>query len=560
MDCKSFEAWDWLDVRQGSDLETGPASGTAGRPADRLDAAILQSLRDENRIAAPADLGLGVLEQLRAGGFIAPPRPAPTRFRAHAALAFLALFVSLALLQAGDLEVGSRLRTLGEGVATWTYASVHGKVTDTTLREVFDPSSFTRVTGATLTAAAGLVAASNWALWTFLAVACTLMAHTLGVLPWSRRRSIVRPRLHLESRPTFFIAVAIACFVPALTGAVGEPSERRELFGSTLADSTASEALSTESKARREGSRPAPRRKTAGYDMVKLGERVHIHADEVVRGDIVALGGGVRVEGEVTGNVVVVGGDLDAGPEARIGGQALALGGRIDAATGADIEGGIVSLSLLPAHWFRDRDRGRLASAGRLVGQIARLVTLLIAAAVLIAIFPRRITRATAMMGHTFLRCFGLGVLALTGGLFAVAVACVLLAITLVGIPLALLLACGTTLLLLAAWIVGATLVGERLLDTRGDRNVAPFVAAATGLVVLLAPQMLADLVTGMLGSPPLGMTLRLAYAALVLTVLATGLGAVLFSRLGSETAMTPARSMFATPSSIPPGPNFPSI
>lgn len=561
MDCRTFEAREWLEAGEQSD--PWPVARTTGREADRLDFAILQALQDESRAPAPADLGLGVLERLRAGGLIVAKRPAPSRLRARALLAFLALFASLCILQATDLDLETGLRSFVEGTATWTYARVHGKVTVATLREALDPGSFIRVTGATLTAAAGLVAASNLGLWGVLALTCTLLARALGVPPWPRSRTVMRSRLRIESRPTFLLAVVIACSVPTLTSAVGEPAGRRDRFGAGAADSSASEAGSSAAKSRRESSHPAPRRKTAGYDMVKLGERVHIHTDEVVRGDIVALGGGVRVEGEVTGNVVVVGGDLDAGPEAHIGGQALALGGRVEAATGAHIEGGIVSLSLLPSHWFRDRDRGRLASAGRLLGQIVRLALFLVAAAFLIAVFPRRITRATAMMGHAFLRCFGLGVLALTGGLFAVSVASVLLAITLVGIPLALLLACGTTLLLMASWIVGATLVGERLLDPGGDRRVAPFVAAATGLLVLLAPQFLADLIRGMSGSPPLGMTLRLAYAALILTVLATGLGAVLFSRLGSESATAPelrSAAFAAIPTSIPPVENTSSI
>jgi hypothetical protein len=125
------------------------------------------------------------------------------------------------------------------------------------------------------------------------------------------------------------------------------------------------------------------------------------------------------------------------------------------------------------------------------------------------------------------------------------------LAITLVGIPLALLLACGTTLLLTGAWIVGVSLIGERLLDARGHRRVAPLAAAATGLFIMLAPPVAFEAVRGAIG--PVDTTLRLTYAAFVLTVLATGLGAVLFSRLGSEAAA------HAPGPSLPPLPDRPS-
>ena len=514
-----------------------------------LERTILRVLREPAPEPAPMDLCTRILERLSLEdpGFQTEHRldaaRAGTRLGARGAAAFLVMTIVLVGLEAADLDLSARCCDLLGRWATWTYTLVHGMVTVPAVRGWFDQFGLVRATGATLTSAAGLVATSHPMLWVGLAALSVLVARTVGVRPWSRR-SIGKRMIRAEWRHVTLAAVVLAWSDLHEAHAVGEPrvSQSSDRVESSQRDSTGSDAA--EGATRRESNRPAPRRKTAGYDMVKVGERIHVHADEVVRGDVVALGGDVRIEGEVTGNVVVVGGDLDAGPDAQVGGQALALGGRVDASTGANIEGGVVSLSLLPSQWFRDAERGRLARAGRILGLVLRLGVFLVAAAILGAVFPQRIRRATATMGNSFLRCFGLGVLALTGGLFAVAVASVLLAITLVGIPLALLLACGTTLLLLGAWVVGTALVGERLLDSRGRGNPAPFVAAATGLVVLLVPQLLVEVVRGLTGAVPLGMALRLAYAALILTVLATGLGAVLFSRLGSESA--PARAFDA--------------
>lgn len=505
-----------------------------------LDREVLAILRGPAPVSPPNDLCDRVLQRLRAEHLETRRAPAARgwrRLEARAAIAFTSMVLILAGLQRVDVDLGAECAARLGQWATWIYAVVHGTVAPAVQHGRAD-LAMARSTVVALTNAAGLVATSNMMICVGLGVLGFFILRGVG----GRTLSRCSMRLSRGAWQPWVLAAMVAVSGPPHDAhAVGEPrlAPRLDRADETMQDSSLSNPEPRSTQSRRESSRPAPRRKTAGYDMVKVGERIHIHADEIVRGDVVALGGDVRVEGEVTGNVVVVGGDLDAGPEALVGGQALALGGRVDAATGSNIEGGVVSLSMLPSQWFRDRERGRLARVGRILGQLLRLGVFLVGAAVLCAVFPRRIRRASAMMGNSFLRCFGLGVLTLTGGLFAVAVASVLLAITLVGIPLALLLACGTSLLLLGAWVVGAALVGARLLDAGGRREPPPFVAAATGLIVLLAPQLMVEILGGAANSPSFGMALRLAYTALILTVLATGLGAVLFSRLGSESVPT---------------------
>ena len=43
-----------------------------------------------------------------------------------------------------------------------------------------------------------------------------------------------------------------------------------------------------------------------------------VNQDEVVEGDVVAIGGSVRVDGQVTGNAVAIGGSLTLGPKADV--------------------------------------------------------------------------------------------------------------------------------------------------------------------------------------------------------------------------------------------------
>ena len=55
---------------------------------------------------------------------------------------------------------------------------------------------------------------------------------------------------------------------------------------------------------------------------------VHIGEDEVVDGDVVAIGGSVTVDGEVRGDVVAVGREYDVARERDMGVSAELHGGR----------------------------------------------------------------------------------------------------------------------------------------------------------------------------------------------------------------------------------------
>src|SRR6188474_1448804 len=74
-------------------------------------------------------------------------------------------------------------------------------------------------------------------------------------------------------------------------------------------------------------------------DVVRFGQNFHIHEDEVVNGDVVLLGGDLKVEGEIVGGAVVLGGNIEIGRRAQIRGEAMSVGGRVDAAAGANVRG-----------------------------------------------------------------------------------------------------------------------------------------------------------------------------------------------------------------------------
>ena len=79
----------------------------------------------------------------------------------------------------------------------------------------------------------------------------------------------------------------------------------------------------------------------ARHQLVALGRDLIVEGEALA--DVAALEGSIDITGRVAGDVVVLGGDVRLGPEARIGGDIFVLGGKIRAARGARTEGRMVS-------------------------------------------------------------------------------------------------------------------------------------------------------------------------------------------------------------------------
>jgi hypothetical protein len=363
------------------------------------------------------------------------------------------------------------------------------------------------------------------------------------------------------SRPA---AIALLCVAAAAGGALAAGEKRTP--GPARTPKAATDSLPGAATGGPLESTPAPRSeddrlKTVAYDLVKVGENVHVHPDEVVRGDVVVIGGDLRVEGEVVGGAVVVGGTIQIGPKARIGGEAVAIGGRVDAAAGSQVRGGVVSLSFLPEPIFHGLEWGRAQRVTALVADLFKIGFLLLAVLLFAVLLPARLRRGMDVLEAGFLKCFGLGVLALTGGLFAVVVAVVLLAITLIGIPVALLVAFLTGLLLLASLVLGMALVGDKLREALRLRRRSLFLAGLLGLMVLMLPELGAGLLRFASGSASVVFGLQLLHAAMVLATLAAGLGALMLSKLGaSSPGLLPAPRRPADLGGPGPGPGRPVV
>jgi hypothetical protein len=239
----------------------------------------------------------------------------------------------------------------------------------------------------------------------------------------------------------------------------------------------------------------------------------------------------LHVEGEIDGGAVVVGGAVDLGPRARIQGEAIALGGQVQSAPGAEVQGGVVGLSILPRPLASGADWRRTQRLAALVGDAVGCGVLLAWTALVVLLWRGRAERARSWLAAAPWRTTGLGILSLTGGLFAVVMGIVLLAITLVGLPLSLMLAFCTVLLLLVALALGVTRIGDVVCEVIGWRSSSRLPAVLVGVLAVCLPQLAADVVR--LSDWGAGGGLRGLHATLVVFALAAGLGALVLSRLG---------------------------
>jgi hypothetical protein len=270
-------------------------------------------------------------------------------------------------------------------------------------------------------------------------------------------------------------------------------------------------------------------------DQPKLGILGDVRVDkgEVYHDDLVCIGGTATVDGTVEGDVIVVGGKLNFSGEAK---DVVAVGTRAKISSGSVINGDLVHVmgvldkdpevtvhgqtvdvgSHLPLNVRRVLSRGiiGLLILFRIISLIVSLVLLLL----IVLLAPERVERMSEALEPRWPASVGFGLL---GYVVAVAVA-VILAVTLIGIPLALLLGC-------AVWILGMMGIAA-IMSLLGKR-----VGLGTGLIGP-DPSVLSCLLVGFLVValvrfiPLIG---ELAWLALSVT----GLGLTLVTKVGSRSA-----------------------
>jgi len=202
-------------------------------------------------------------------------------------------------------------------------------------------------------------------------------------------------------------------------------------------------------------------------------------------GYLQAAGARVSLDGEVHGDAEVSAEELDIGPGTRIGGR-LVYRGREEPRIpeGAVITGGVEFHQQSVGRFFEDA-QPRVHETVRGVGSFLWFLGVFVAASLFVLLFPRFARDAADAIGRRPLQSLGLGLAIL----ICVPFVGVVLLITIVGIPLALLLIPLYLLVLFLGWATAALFVARRGLDAvRPGRPATPawqLLALFLGLVAL---------------------------------------------------------------------------
>lgn len=243
-----------------------------------------------------------------------------------------------------------------------------------------------------------------------------------------------------------------------------------------------------------------------------------------VNGDLILIGGTLGIDGSVNGDIVSIGGAVNLGDSAIINGNLSMLGANLQRSSGAVINGTIEEESpnfigeeaanqrmrWIPFGDWRDPLRGLLTTIfeALAMGVLAVLVGLLL---------PHNVKNIAANVVCEPLVSGGIGLLTI----IVAPIMLLLLAITIILIPVSLVAFIALGLALLLGFIAVGYEVGQRL-ATLFKTTWHPSISAGVGTLLL-------SLVTGIAGLIPcMGWVIGFIVGIV-------GLGAVITSRVGSE-------------------------
>ena len=254
--------------------------------------------------------------------------------------------------------------------------------------------------------------------------------------------------------------------------------------------------------------------------------------DELVRGDVLIIGGDAYVAGEVQGNVYVVFGDLFVEGEGDVAEDAISLGGRVRVDDDSEVHGRRFDVStILPgfgvAAWGGP-------GAGPWLLHSVRVATLALLLVLGFALAGRRLDTMVEHGQERLGRSLVSGALwfSITLGVFVVAA--VGLAISVIGIPVVIVLTGAFALVILLAYFVGCQVVGERVLELFGGHLPArDWQIALVGMAILEIPALVAVVFASAAQGSEISTLLWILAYFVKFLALGIGFGSAVATRLG---------------------------
>lgn len=329
-------------------------------------------------------------------------------------------------------------------------------------------------------------------------------------------------------------------------------------------------------------------------DIVRFGEDITIPEDKVIDGDVVAIGGSVTVLGRVKGDVVAIGGAVHVKGKGVVEGDATSMGGGVTTSDSGSVAGSNVSLGAFrmgsgKCIWPMVGLFGAVGTGIWLIATLAKLGLTIFFAWLALLFAGDRITNSVQMMTQRFGKSFLWGLLGWAAMVVAIptgivllvlvgAIAIAILAITIIGIPLAILLVIalvlgivgvcvGALVAVFVGFLNGAMYLGQRIQGKNASLARKPLVAIIIGLALIFVLNLVGHLLQliGLFVFHPIAIALGIAAGALAAIVTTSGFGAMLLTRFapgphGGGTAGTqwwpssgPAPAPASAPTAAPP-------
>ena len=271
-----------------------------------------------------------------------------------------------------------------------------------------------------------------------------------------------------------------------------------------------------------------------GSDLVQIGRKIVVAKDELVNGDVVTICSDVIVEGKVMGDVAAIFGNVELGPDAIVNGEVVSILGNVSREDGAVVRGEIAVIGGhhphrgLTFHWGPE---GMIGAATKIGVFIISILLILI----VLYFISERLTKASAYVGESFLKSFGVGLLVLFAGTVFIVMVSVILAITIVGIPVAVLLVLSFVALFVLGYFVAALALGRFVGKKLNLESKSVYLQGIMGLFLLAILGIIASFmfINPYLG--PIRVTLRVFGALINFVAVVIGVGAFIASKGGSR-------------------------
>lgn len=235
------------------------------------------------------------------------------------------------------------------------------------------------------------------------------------------------------------------------------------------------------------------------------------------------------------GDVVVLGGTLRARDNAQIGGDAYVVFGLMQLDDGVVIEG---EKATIGASLGQEFDLGGSGKYIILFGFGVLLFAQLILTVLVMLLLRDRVLSAASFMRNELAKSVGVGVLTFTIGSIAATIVSIILLITFVLFPVAMVMSFASLGVLAICWTVGVYYLGLAVRRGLGLSTTNPFVLVILGTIVAYLPFVIASTVTMLpFGSGPAEFVICFLGCVLVFIAGMGGLGALVLSQFGGRSA-----------------------